>query len=43
MPVADIGKNAIDILLGEIREKNEQSGEKGQYKVVLPCTLYLNN
>ncbi|MBF0649999.1 LacI family DNA-binding transcriptional regulator [Dysgonomonas sp. GY75] len=43
MPVSDIGKNAIDILLGEIREKNEQSGEKGQYKVVLPCTLYLNN
>ncbi len=43
MPVADIGKNAIDILLGEIRAKNQQAGERGQYKVVLPCTLYLNS
>ena len=43
MPVADIGKNAVDILLGEIQEKSKQAGEKGQYRVILPCTLYLNN
>ena len=43
MPVADIGKNAVDILLGEMRAKNQQAGEKGQYKVILPCTLFLNS
>lgn len=42
MPIVDIGKNAVDILLGEIQSRNKQSGEKGQYKIVLPCTLYLN-
>lgn len=42
MPITDIGKNAVDILLEEIRAKKEQLGEKGQYKVVLPCTLYLH-
>ncbi len=43
MPIVDIGRNAVEILLGEIRIKNERLGEKGQYKLVLPCTLFLNN
>lgn len=41
MPIADIGKNAVDILLGEIRTKNQPMVEKGQYKIILPCTFFL--
>ncbi len=43
MPVADIGKNAVDILLREIEFKEKSAGVKGQYKMILPCTLYLKD
>lgn len=42
MPIADIGRNAVDILLREIESKSEKVGIRGHYKIVLPCTLYLH-
>lgn len=43
MPILDIGKNAVDVLLREIESREKTVGKKGQYKIVLPCTLFLND
>jgi LacI family transcriptional regulator len=43
MPIADIGKNAVEVLIKEIEAKGHDSGERGQYRRMTPCTLYLNS
>lgn len=43
MPVADIGKTAVEILLKDIEYKGPNSGKKEHLKVVLPCILHLND
>lgn len=43
MPIVDIGKNSVEILLREIESKEKNAGIKGQCKIVLPCTLFLND
>ncbi len=42
MPVGDIGKNVVNILLDDIESKGKTKGVKGKYSIVLPCTLFLN-
>lgn len=41
MPVFDIGKNAVDVLLREIESQKKTTGKRGQYKIVLPSSLFL--
>lgn len=43
MPVADIGKNAVEVLLKEVEARKKDSGERGRCKMMMPCTLYLSN
>lgn len=43
MPVAEIGRNAVDILLKDIEYKGPGSGIREHFKIVLPCTLYFND
>ncbi|MDR2920818.1 MAG: LacI family transcriptional regulator [Tannerella sp.] len=43
MPVVEIGENIVDILLKDIENRDSGQEIRERLKIVLPCTLYLNN